>query len=84
MSSQLSNFRRTDVRRAVQAMQTAGLKVGHVELREAQSALSPPNDEDDGGDDSNNGQKATGCCVARPANLAGSAKVVNKTPVKAD
>jgi hypothetical protein len=33
MSYAPSNFRRTDVKRAVQAMQAAGLKVGRVELR---------------------------------------------------
>jgi hypothetical protein len=54
MSSQPSNFRRTDVKRAVQAMQAAGLKVGRVELRGGTVRIIPVNDEDDGGDDDSN------------------------------
>jgi hypothetical protein len=33
MSSEPSNFRRTDIKRALQAVQAAGLKVVRVELR---------------------------------------------------
>ena len=54
MSSQPSNFRRTDVKRAVQAMRAADLKVGHVELRGGTVRIIPANDEDDGGDDDSN------------------------------
>jgi hypothetical protein len=54
MSSQPSNFRRTDVKRAVQAMQAAGPKVGHVELPGGTIRISPANDKDDGGDDDSN------------------------------
>jgi hypothetical protein len=62
MSSQPSNFRRTDIRRALQVMQTAGLKSVTSNCGEAKSALSPPNDEDDrGDDDSNNDPRALTC-----------------------
>ena len=55
MSSQPSNFRRTDVKRAVQAMQAAGLKVGHVELHGGKVLIIPADDESAGvADDSNN------------------------------
>ena len=54
MSSRPSNFRRTDIKRAVQAMQAAGLKVGHVELRGGTVRIIPVNDEDDRGDDGSN------------------------------
>jgi hypothetical protein len=54
MSYAPSNFRRNDVKRAVQAMQAAGLKVGHVELRGGTVRIMPANDEDDGGDDDSN------------------------------
>jgi hypothetical protein len=49
MSYAPSNFRRTDVKRAVQAMQAVGLKVGHVELRGGTVHIIPANDVDDGG-----------------------------------
>ena len=55
MSSQPSNFRRTDIGRAVQAMQAAGLRVARVELRRGTVLINPA--EEDGGaaaDDSNN------------------------------
>jgi hypothetical protein len=55
MSSQPSNFRRTDVKRAVQAIQAADLKVSHVELRGGTVRIIPTNDEADDADDSNNG-----------------------------
>jgi hypothetical protein len=54
MSSQPGNFRRDEVKRAVQAMQAAGLKVCHVELRRGTVRIMPANDEDDGGDDDSN------------------------------
>jgi hypothetical protein len=54
MSSQPSNFRRTDIKRAVQAMQAARLKVGHVEPRRGTVRILPVNGEDDGGDDDSN------------------------------
>ena len=55
MCSQPSNFRRTDIRRAVQAMQAAGLRVARVKLRRGTVLIIPA--EEDGGaadDDSNN------------------------------
>jgi hypothetical protein len=57
MSSQPSSFRRTDVKRAVHAVQAAGLKVGHVELRGGTVRTIPVNDEDDGGDSNNSFDK---------------------------
>ena len=53
MSSQANNFRRTDVKRAVQAMQSAGLKVGRVELQGGKVSIIPAGDEEVA-DDSNN------------------------------
>jgi hypothetical protein len=55
MSSQPSNFRRTDIKRAVQAMRSAGLKVARVELDGGKMTIIPA-DEDGGAadDDSNN------------------------------
>ena len=53
MSSQPSNFRRTDIKRAVQAMQSAGLKVGRVELHGGKVLIIPAGDEEVA-DDSNN------------------------------
>jgi hypothetical protein len=55
MSYAPSNFRRTDVKRAVQAVQAAGLKVARVELHGGKVLIIPP-DEDGAGttDDSNN------------------------------
>ena len=41
MSSQPSNFRRTDIKRAVQAMQAAGLRVARVELRRGTVLIIP-------------------------------------------
>jgi hypothetical protein len=46
MSSLPSNFCRTDVKRAVQAMQAAGLKVGHVELHGSKVLIIPAGDEE--------------------------------------
>jgi hypothetical protein len=53
MSSQPSSFRRTDVKRAVQAMQAAGLKVARVELHGSKVLIIPAGDEEVA-DDSNN------------------------------
>ena len=54
MSYAPSNFRRNDVKRAVQAMQAAGLKVARVELQGGTVRIIPVNDEDNGGDDDSN------------------------------
>jgi hypothetical protein len=54
MSSQPSNFRRNDVKRAVQALHGAGLKVGRVELHGGNVPIIPAGDEEVA-DDSNNG-----------------------------
>jgi hypothetical protein len=55
MCSAPSNFRRTDVKRAVQAVQAAGLKVARVELHGGQVLIIPANDESaEAADDSNN------------------------------
>ena len=53
MSSQPSNFRRSDVKRAVQALHGAGLKVGRVELHGGKVLIIPAGDEEVA-DDSNN------------------------------
>ena len=53
MSSQPSNFRRNDVKRAVQAMQAADLKVSHVELHGGKVLIIRAGDEEVA-DDSNN------------------------------
>jgi hypothetical protein len=53
MSSQPSNFRRTDIKRAMQAMQAAGLKVARVELDGSKVTIVPVGDEELP-DDSNN------------------------------
>jgi hypothetical protein len=53
MSTCPSNFRRTDVKRAVQAVQEAGLKVARVELHGGKVLIIPAGDEEVS-DDSNN------------------------------
>jgi hypothetical protein len=53
MSSQPSNFRRIDIKRAVQAMQAAGLKVGHVELHGGKVLIIPAGDEEIAADSNN-------------------------------
>jgi hypothetical protein len=53
MSYAPSNFRRTDVKRAVQAVQAAGLKIGRVELHGGKVLIIPATDEEVA-DDSNN------------------------------
>jgi hypothetical protein len=52
MSALPSSFRRTDVKRAVQAVQAAGLKVARVELHGSKVLIIPAGDEEV--DDSNN------------------------------
>jgi hypothetical protein len=55
MSSAPSNFRRNDVKRAVQALQAAGLKVGRVELHGGRVSIIPADEESaEAMDDSNN------------------------------
>jgi hypothetical protein len=55
MSASPSNFRRTDVKRAVQAMQSAGLKVARVELDGGKVTIVPADGESvDSADNSNN------------------------------
>jgi hypothetical protein len=54
MSWSPSNFRRTDVKRAVQAVQAAGLKVKRVELEGGKVTIVPADDESAIADDSNN------------------------------
>jgi hypothetical protein len=41
MSKAASNFRRTDVKRAIQAVESAGLTVGRVELQGGKIVLFP-------------------------------------------
>jgi hypothetical protein len=53
MSSAPSNFRRNDVKRAVQALQGAGLKVARVELNAGKVLIITASDEAVE-DDSNN------------------------------
>jgi hypothetical protein len=54
MSSQPSNFRRTDIKRAVQAMQAAGLRVARVKLRRGTVLIIPAEEDGGAADDSNN------------------------------
>jgi len=54
MSASPSNFRRTDVKRAVQAVQAAGLRVRRVELDGGKVTIIPADDESVEPDDSNN------------------------------
>ena len=44
MSKAASNFRRTDVKRAIQAAASAGLKIGRIELQGAKVVLVPADD----------------------------------------
>ena len=45
MSASPSNFRRTDVKRAVQAVQSAGLRVARVELVGGKVSIIPADGE---------------------------------------
>jgi len=53
MSYAPSNFRRTDVKRAIQAAQAAGIKIRRVELEGGKVSIIPADDEAVA-DDSNN------------------------------
>ncbi len=53
MSSGPSNFRKTDVKRAVQALKAAGLNVGRVELHGSTVTIIP-SEAAEIADDSNN------------------------------
>jgi DNA invertase Pin-like site-specific DNA recombinase len=48
MSKDASNFRRTDVKRAIQAAASAGLEIGRIELRGGKVVLVPADDADTG------------------------------------
>ena len=55
MSASPSNFRRTDVKRAIQAAQAAGIKIGRVELEGGKVSIIPADDESaESADNSNN------------------------------
>jgi len=54
MSYSPSNFRRTDVKRGIQAVQAAGLRVKRVELEGGKVSIIPADDESEISDDSNN------------------------------
>ena len=54
MSYSPSNFRRSDVKRAVQAVQAAGIKIRRVELDGRKVSIIPADDESEIADDSNN------------------------------
>jgi hypothetical protein len=41
MSKQQSNFRETDVRRAVRAVESAGVKIGRIELQKGKIIIIP-------------------------------------------
>jgi hypothetical protein len=41
-----SNFRETDVKRAIRAATSAGVKIGHIELRGGKVVLVPAADAD--------------------------------------
>jgi hypothetical protein len=57
MSYAPSNFRRTDVKRAVQAVQEAGLKVARVELPGGKVLIIPAGDEEVVADSNNSFDK---------------------------
>jgi biotin operon repressor len=52
MSKAASNFRRTDVKRAIQAVESAGLKVERVELKGGKIILFPEKSDKPSGDES--------------------------------
>jgi hypothetical protein len=54
MSSEKSNFRRTDVKRAVQAVQAAGIKIARVELDGGKVRIIPADDESGQAPDNSN------------------------------
>jgi hypothetical protein len=54
MSYSPSNFRRTDVKRAIQAAQAAGIKIRRVELEGGKVSIIPADDESEISNDSNN------------------------------
>ena len=57
MSSQRSNFRRNDVKRGVQAVQAAGLKVGRVEIQGSKISIIPADDEEVAAESNNSWDK---------------------------
>jgi hypothetical protein len=57
MSYSPSNFRRTDVKRAVQAVQSAGLRVARVELVGGKVTIIPAEDGQAPADSSNSFDK---------------------------
>ena len=54
MSYSPSNFRRTDVKRAIQAAQAAGIKIRRVQLEGGKVSIIPADDESEISNDSNN------------------------------
>jgi len=45
MSKAASSFRRTDVKRAVQAVESAGVKIGRIELEKGKIVIFPATEQ---------------------------------------